>query len=123
MSTVKTASKAKVMIVEDEVIIASDLKVQLEGLGYEVTIAVTTGEEAIKFAESDPPDLVLMDIILSGKMDGIDTADVIRSQYNIPVVFITAPTSQYKSGVPDIFINLGFLNNKQWLLCLHVIRG
>ncbi len=83
-------AKSKIMIVEDEWITADDLRMSLQSLGYTVTSMVTSGEEAIKNAEKDKPDLVLMDIMLKGEMDGIEAASQIRSCYNIPIIYLTA---------------------------------
>ena len=58
--------------------------------GFDVTALAVSGEEALQIAEEENPDLVLMDIILKGEMDGIITADNIREQYGIPVIFLTA---------------------------------
>jgi len=82
--------KAKILIVEDEAIIAMEVESQLQSLGYEVTSIVDTGERAIKKAEEDKPDLILMDIRIKGEMDGIDTAELIRNKFGIPVIFSTA---------------------------------
>ncbi|MBT4089321.1 MAG: response regulator, partial [Deltaproteobacteria bacterium] len=82
--------KAKILIVEDEAIIAMEMESQIQGLGYEVTSIVDTGEKAISKAESDKPDLIIMDIRIKGEMDGIDAAEVIRKRFGIPVVFSTA---------------------------------
>jgi len=78
------------MIVEDEAIIAMETESQLKSLGYEVTSIVDTGEKAIKKAEIDKPDLILMDIRIKGDMDGIDAAEIIRNRFGIPIVFSTA---------------------------------
>lgn len=78
------------MVVEDEGIIAQDIKNCLEGLGYIVPDVVFTGREAIQRAEELRPDLVLMDIVLKGDIDGIETATEIRRKYNIPIVYLTA---------------------------------
>jgi CheY-like chemotaxis protein len=83
-------AKSKIMIVEDEWITADDIGMSLQSLGYTVTSMVTSGEEAIQKAEKDKPDLVLMDIMLKGKMDGIEAASQIRSCYNIPIIYLTA---------------------------------
>ncbi len=84
----------RIQIVEDEEVVASDLELTLEDLGYIVTSVVNSGEEAIKKAEEDKPDLVLMDIMLAGKMDGIESAERIYSQFNIPVIYLTAHSDQ-----------------------------
>jgi len=79
-----------ILIVEDEGIIARDTKNRLKGFGYAVCALVSSGEEAIKKVEEMHPDLVLMDIRLKGKMDGIEAAEQIQNRFNIPVVYITA---------------------------------
>ncbi|MBW2135152.1 MAG: response regulator [Deltaproteobacteria bacterium] len=82
--------KKRILIVEDERIIAEDLQRTLENLGYSVAAIVPSGEEAVEIAATHNPDLVLMDIVLSGEMDGIAAAEQIRSCFKIPVVFLTA---------------------------------
>lgn len=81
---------ARVMIVEDENIVAMDIRQRLEMLGYEVTATVTTGEEAIELADKTRPDVVLMDIVLKGEVDGIEAAEEIRRRLGIPIIYITA---------------------------------
>lgn len=81
---------ATILIVEDEAIVARDLKGRLGKLGYTVVGITARGEQAIKLAEQMLPDLVLMDIHLQGDMDGIQAACLIREQFAIPVVFATA---------------------------------
>ena len=83
-------SMAKVMIVEDERIVAEDIRRSLKNLGYDISSIVSSGEKAIDEAKKKSPDLVLMDIVLKGKMDGIEAASQIRSRFNIPVVYLTA---------------------------------
>ncbi len=80
----------RILIVEDETIIALELKGRLDSLGYTVVAAVSSGEKALQKTGSEHPDLVLMDMRLKGQMDGIETAAIIRSRYDIPVVFLTA---------------------------------
>ncbi len=79
-----------VLIVEDETIVAKDIERRLKSLGYIVPSVVSSGKKAIKKAEEDNPDLVLMDIVLKGEMDGIEAAEHIRYNLDIPVVFLTA---------------------------------
>lgn len=81
---------ARIMVVEDEAIIAKDIQNLLNGLGYSVPAVVSSGEEAIKKAEETHPDLVLMDIVLKGHMDGIQAAEQIGLRFDTPVVFLTA---------------------------------
>jgi len=78
------------MLVEDERIVAFDLKRQLQGFGYRVSAVVASGEQAIDQVDAEKPDLVLMDIHLEGHMDGIEAAILIRNRHQIPVVFLTA---------------------------------
>lgn len=82
--------KKRILIVEDEPLIGEDIKQSLLGFGYDIPALVGTGEEAVKEAEIHQPDLILMDIFLMGEMDGIEAANIIRSRFNIPVVYLTA---------------------------------
>jgi two-component system, response regulator PdtaR len=81
---------AAIFIVEDEAIVANDLKETLRGLGYAVAGSAKTGETALEKIQETGPDLVLMDIHIAGTMDGIDTAAKVHSLLNIPVVYLTA---------------------------------
>ncbi len=81
---------AKIIIVEDEVLIADDLAARLTALGYQVCGAAAASGQALEMVERYRPDLVMMDILLQGETDGIDTAAAIRDQWGIPVVFLTA---------------------------------
>ncbi len=83
-------STPSVLIVEDEPIVAEDLRVHLRLLGYENIEKVMSAEEALEFVEKQPPDIVLMDIRLQGEMDGIDAAKLIHERLHLPVIFITA---------------------------------
>ena len=83
-------AKKRIMVVEDEGITAMRIQRSMEDMGYTVTSIVISGEEAIEKAEEDKPDLVVMDILLSGKMNGIEAAGKINSRFNIPVVYLTA---------------------------------
>jgi DNA-binding LytR/AlgR family response regulator len=81
-----------VLIVEDEMIIAADMSMQLSKVGYDVIGINTRGEDALKTLESNLPDVILMDIVLSGRMSGIDTALLILEKYQIPIIFLTSNT-------------------------------
>lgn len=83
-------AEIKVLIVEDEVIVAKHIEGTLIDLGYSVTGIVSSGEEALELARSTAPDIVLMDIMLDGKLDGINAAETIRSRFSLPVIFLTA---------------------------------
>jgi len=86
----KLRKKTRILVVEDESIVAADIQKTLQNLGYDVPAVASTGEAAIQKAKEDKPDLVLMDIVLKGKMDGIKAAEQIRTKFNIPVVYLTA---------------------------------
>src|SRR5579871_353478 len=83
-------STPQVLVVEDEKIVATDIRENLKTLGYSVPAVISSGEEAISFASESRPDLVLMDIQLKGRVDGIEAAKIVQGRLNIPVVFITA---------------------------------
>ncbi|MBL4709858.1 MAG: response regulator [Flavobacteriales bacterium] len=82
--------KTKILIVEDEAIVAKDISVCLEKIGYQVLASFSKGEKALAFLEENTPDLVLMDIMLAGDISGIDASARIKKDYDIPVVFLTA---------------------------------
>jgi len=83
-------NQASIFIIEDEVIVAEDLRETLNALGYTVTGAATSGEAALPALETARPDLVLVDIQLAGTMDGIETARIIQDRFGYPVIFLTA---------------------------------
>lgn len=82
--------KARILVVEDEHVIAEDIARILRNFGYEVPAIVSSGEDSIKIVKKSPPDLVLMDIMLEGEMNGIEAAGQIYSHFGVPVVYITA---------------------------------
>jgi PAS domain S-box-containing protein len=82
--------RPKILVVEDEQIVATELKERLHALGYLVAGSASTGPEAIAKTESSNPDLILMDIRLRGEMDGIDAAGRILASRDVPIVFVTA---------------------------------
>jgi CheY-like chemotaxis protein len=83
-------SPFRILVVEDEAIVAMNIEQRLSAMGYEPAGRVARGEEAIAAAQKLHPDLVLMDIRLQGKMDGITAAQQIRERLSIPVIFLTA---------------------------------
>lgn len=83
-------SKARILIVEDEIIVQMDIRQRLVAMEYDVVGGAATGENAIRMTGELLPDLVLMDIKLKGEMDGIQAAEVIRKNYGLPVIFLTA---------------------------------
>lgn len=83
-------SKARILIVEDEWIVSVDLQTNLENDGYSIVAIASSGEEGIALAKKYRPDLVIMDIVLEGKLDGVETAEIILTELEIPVVYSTA---------------------------------
>ena len=97
----------RILIVEDEFIIAEDLRLTLQNFGHEIISIVSSGEEAIAHAERFEPDMIFMDINLDGDVNGIDAAIKIREKHMIPIVFCSAyidkitlrESSQIKPGI------------------------
>lgn len=83
-------TNSKILVVEDEIIVAMDIKNRLENLGYTVPALASCGQDAIKIAGETHPDLVLMDIMLGEGMDGVETAKQIRERFDIPIIYLTA---------------------------------
>lgn len=83
-------AEGRILIVEDEHIVAMGIKRMLKNLGYTVTGVASSGMDAISKAESTFPDLVLMDIMLKGELDGIEAAKEIKERFEVPVVYLTA---------------------------------
>lgn len=84
-------SKKRIIVVEDEVIVAKDITVSLEKIGYEVVNTFSKGEKLLLFLEEEHnADLILMDIMLSGDISGIEAARKVKDLYNIPIVFLSA---------------------------------
>ena len=84
------SEKIKILVVEDEMIIAANISLQLTSMGYEVTGIVPRGEEALLHVKENAPDIVLLDINLKGELDGIETALEMQKTQNIPVIYLTA---------------------------------
>lgn len=82
--------KKQILVVEDEQIVNDDIKTIIRKLGYAVSATAFSGKEAINKAKKKKPDLALVDVVLKGKMDGVDLASILRSRFNIPFVYLTA---------------------------------
>lgn len=81
---------AKILIVEDDIVAAIDLKRRLNRIGYQVSGSFGKGEDAIQQFEIIKPEIILMDIILEGDIDGIKTSDILHSKYDVPIIFMTS---------------------------------
>ena len=101
--------KASVFIVEDELIEAQDISQTLEKHGYAITGIARTGELALEALMKKQPDLVLMDMHLAGKMDGVDTAERIHALYKIPVIFLTAYADETTLERAKITVPYGYV--------------
>ena len=99
----------RVLIVEDEIIVARGLEARLHELGYEVSACVSSGEEAIRKAIETEPDLVLMDIHLQTEMDGIEAAEEIHRHIDLPVIYLTAHTDDVTLERAKITAPFGYI--------------
>ncbi len=126
----KNMDNHKIMVVEDEWIVADQLCNNLKDLGYMVCSTASTGDEAIRKVAEDRPDLILMDIVLKSKMDGIEAAERITSQFDIPVIYLTAYTNQEyieraKQTKPFVYLVKPFKQNELYAnieMALHKHR-
>lgn len=84
------SSIPRILVVEDEQVVAMDMEMQLVAFGCEVTGVATTGREALRMAETTHPDLVLMDVQLRGSLDGFATAAEVQRIRHLPIIFVTA---------------------------------
>ncbi len=101
--------KARILIVEDESIIAMETKSTLKGLGYRVVSMVNSGEKAIEVTGKEKPDIVLMDIRIKGEIGGIVAAEAIRRQFEIPVIFITAHCDEKRLEKAKLTMPFGYI--------------
>jgi len=90
----KTSACADIMIVEDDKVSALDIKAAVEKLGHRVCATVSSGEEALDTLKKLRPDLILMDIVLDGEIDGIEAVTAIMEVLDIPVIYVTAYTDE-----------------------------
>ena len=105
--------KVKLLIVEDEILVAKGIKIQLEDIGYEVCQIVSKKDETMRAMKIHSPDLILMDIDLGGPINGIDLAIAIKNSYNVPVIYLTDirdkdTFDRAKETGPAIYLNKPF---------------
>lgn len=104
---------ARILIVEDEMIIGANISLQLTSLGYEVSGIVPRGEEALVHIRQNKPDIVLLDIQLKGNLDGVQTAQLMQKDFDIPIIYLTANSddanfNRAKATNPQAFISKPF---------------
>ena len=102
-----------IFIVEDEMIIAANISLQLSKLGYNISGIVPRGEEALVHIKENKPDIVLLDIQLKGELDGIETAELMQKEFDIPIIYLTANVDdahfeRAKKTKPHAFISKPF---------------
>jgi len=109
-------SNASILLVEDDNVLAKIAETRLQTLGYDLCGRATTAAEAITIVVNNKPDLVLMDITIKGKVDGIDTANLIKNGFDIPVVYLTSHSDEMyleraKATNPDGFVTKPYNDN------------
>jgi CheY-like chemotaxis protein len=109
VSEATDAQRLRVLVVEDEFFISLDTKSLLEGLGHIVVAIAVSANEAVRVAEAERPDVVLMDIRLIGARDGIDAAAEIRRRFDIPSIFLTANSDPGTRGRAQAVQPIAFL--------------
>ena len=103
------ASKFKIEIVEDELLVALEVKLQLLNMGYDVTGIASNSMDALSLASETNPDVILMDISIKGDIDGIETAKLAKSKFGIPSVFISAFSEAETKKRIDELSPLGYM--------------
>ena len=102
-------TEQKILIAEDELIIAFDLKMRLQEFGYTVSHVAKTGKDAIQKSKDSNPDLVLMDVKLRDNMNGIQAGEHIYNQLDIPVIYVTAYSDDCVPNKPDNSEHMSFV--------------
>jgi len=99
----------RIFIVEDEKVVADNLEEQLKDMGYSIAARASSGEEAVEQVAKVRPDLVLMDIYLHGRMDGVEAAKIIYGRYKIPVVYLTGHSDRLTRARIQVMSSFGFV--------------
>lgn len=103
-----TERSISILVVEDDVIICEDIRTSIKRLGYQKVKIVTSGEDAIDSISQDKPDIVFMDIVLRGELNGIDTAQILATE-GVHVIFLSAYSDQSVRERTDALNPLGYL--------------
>ncbi|TVM18922.1 histidine kinase [Oceanidesulfovibrio indonesiensis] len=116
--------RSRVLIVEDEPIVSMDIERRLKFMGYEVLPPVASGEDAVAQAHLRQPDIILMDIMLAGDMDGIEAASVIRDRKRVPVIYLTAYADEETLDRAQITEPFGYIikpfEDRELKTCIHM---
>lgn len=117
----------KILLVEDELIIAEHISNELQKYGFIILEILTRGEDALEFLAKIKPDLIIMDIQLSGQLNGIETAKIILDTCNIPVIFLTANIDdatfeKSRLAAPYAFIGKPF-KSKELVRTIWIVMG
>ncbi|MBI9079489.1 MAG: response regulator [Pseudodesulfovibrio sp.] len=116
-------NKLKILVVENERIVAWELMSRLKRLGHDVCATAATGEDAVRLALECLPSLVLMDIMLDGEMDGIEAAREIRYLLNLPVIFCSAFSKEMQVRAKEVS-PLGFVEKPMnWNVLENLLSG
>ena len=117
-------NEKKVLIVEDEGLLAMNMKRVLVNGGFSVTGIAVSGEKALKSVKENRPDLVLMDIKLKGKLDGIETVELINEQHSIPVIYLSAHADENTMNRASRTNPIGFIRKpvEEGQLC-RIVRN
>lgn len=113
--------RINILLVEDEVITAMLMRKQMADIGYPVSEHVTTGEKAIVISKHNQPDIILMDIRLAGELDGIDATEAIKTECDIPVIFITGFDDKEIKARAEKIKPLGYFIKPLNLISLKIV--
>ncbi|MEI6140812.1 MAG: response regulator [Mariniphaga sp.] len=102
-------SKLKILIVEDELLVSTDIEESLLNMGYDVLNAVATGKAALREVEKCLPDVILMDIMLKGDLTGIETATLIKQKHDVPIIYLTANADMSTINKAKISLPYGYI--------------
>jgi PAS domain S-box-containing protein len=101
--------KARIIVIEDDVVIAVEIEQSLQLMGHDVVARAYNGEDSIRLAKQHKPDIMIMDIRLQGDMDGIQAAHIIRERFNIPIVFLAAHLDQERIEQSKLTLPFGYI--------------
>ncbi|MBF0476126.1 MAG: response regulator, partial [Deltaproteobacteria bacterium] len=118
---------ARILLADDEVVVIMQLKKRLETFGHEVVGTAASGEKAVELARAFKPDLMLMDIVMPGGLDGLDASEIIKDELDTPIIFISGHADDHildriKNAQPDGFI-VKPINEFELKVAVEVVLG